>query len=418
MPFRLQPYRFFEVTGIELEYPVVDEELRPRCLVEDLFHAIARRPTSEAEYRETVFSNELAAHVFEIKTRAPERSMLETEAHLVEGLRYVLEVLRERFGARLLPTGMHPFMRPSDSALWPRAGRAIYQTYARLFPIQGHGWMNVQSCHINLPFGSEQETMLLHNAISCVMPYLPALCASSPAYEGALGPFVDNRLAFYRTNQRRIPHISGEVVPEFMESYAQYRRDILGRIYQKLDRIKGAARLRHEWVNSRGAIMRFSRRAIEIRTLDSQECVKMDVAIASFVRALLRRMVAWLREGRLTLPAHKMLVSDFDRVVEKGGEARVSAEHLTPWPLAGRGKRTAQRVLLALLDAAGDAVPKPERLYLPLVEQRLRQGNLSETIRRQVRKSGGRSAARQRAVLGDIYRELAGCLDANTPWRL
>ena len=75
-----RPYRLFEVTGIELEYPVVDGDLNARCLVEPLFRRIAGRPTSDAEYRETIFSNELAAHVFEIKTREPERSLARAES--------------------------------------------------------------------------------------------------------------------------------------------------------------------------------------------------------------------------------------------------------------------------------------------------------------------------------------------------
>ena len=94
-------YRFFSVTGIEIEYPTVDRDLRAVPLVEPLFRAIAGRPTSEAEYREAIFSNELASHVFEIKTRRPERSLARAEKHLGEGVRYVTRVLGERFGARL-----------------------------------------------------------------------------------------------------------------------------------------------------------------------------------------------------------------------------------------------------------------------------------------------------------------------------
>ncbi len=233
MSERQRPYRFFEVIGIELEYPVVDGDLRVQRLVEPLFRRLAGRPVSEVEHGGAAFSNELASHVFEIKALRPERSLRTIERHLVQGLRSVLRVLKKDFGARLLPTAMHPFFDPAEGELWPRAGKPIYQTYARLFPVFSHGWMNVQSCHINLPFGSEDETVLLHNAIACLLPYLPALAASSPLYGGRLGPNVCNRLAFYRSNQKRLPRITAGVVPEFMTSYAQYKSEILRPIYQR-----------------------------------------------------------------------------------------------------------------------------------------------------------------------------------------
>jgi glutamate---cysteine ligase / carboxylate-amine ligase len=41
--------------------------------------------------------------------------------------------------------------------------------------------------------------------------------------------------------------------------------------------------LQHEWLNSRGAIARFSRNAIEIRVMDVQECPLADVALAALI---------------------------------------------------------------------------------------------------------------------------------------
>ena len=87
MTTQARPYRLFEVVGIELEYPVVDAQLTPRCYVEPAFRAIHGRPTSDIEFDNVGFSNELAAHVFEIKTVAPQRSLAQAERHLVAGLR-------------------------------------------------------------------------------------------------------------------------------------------------------------------------------------------------------------------------------------------------------------------------------------------------------------------------------------------
>ena len=406
-----QSYRLLEVTGIELEYPVVDAQMRSRPLVEDLFRKIAGRPTSEVEYGEVVFSNEMASHIFEAKVARPERSLPSMERKLVFGVRAANSLLRSEWGARLLPTGMNPFMDPADGRIWPRAGKAIYQAYAELFDLREHGWMNVHSCHINLPFGNEEERVLLHNAICCLLPYLPALAASSPICEGKLGPNVNNRLAFYRTNQKRFPRITGQVIPEYMESSRQYRRDILGAIYKDLRGVPGSERLRHEWINSRGAIMRFNRDAIEIRVLDVQECPKMDLALASFVRAALKFIMRSLKSGEMSLPAHELLVADYAAVVELGSKAPVAAPHLRQ--LLGVKRREVRDLLRDLLPRVEPLAPTAEKGYFPLVGGLIERGSLSERMRSRILRK--RAASRHDAIR-EMYEELALCLEANTPW--
>jgi carboxylate-amine ligase len=406
-------YRLFEVVGIELEYPVVDRDLVPRCLVEPAFRRINGRPTSDVELDNIGFSNELAAHVFEIKTVTPQRSLVRAERQLVRGLQRFTATLERDFGARLLPTGMHPFMRPEMTALWPRSGQRIYRTYDRVFGIRGHGWLNVQASHVNLPFGTEEETMRLHTAIALLLPYLPALCASSPIYEGRLGRHVDNRLAFYRTNQRRIPLITGAVIPEYVESYTEYRTRILKPIYRALNNVDGGDILQHEWVNSRGAIMRFMRRAIEIRVIDMQECVHADIAVAVFVRAALKWIVRSLYDRAMGCPEHRLLVRDFDSVVSRGRSASVRAPQFG----AASGRTTARAVLERVLEHAEPFTPTAERPYLELVSERLRRGNLSERIAARVRARAPRPGARQRDHIRGIYEELATCLARNEPWR-
>lgn len=401
-------YRPFEVTGLELEYPVVSRaDLSVQVRVEELFRKLHGRPTSDLEVDGAGFSNELAAHVFELKTVEPQRSLVAAEEILQRGVETANRALGEEWDARLLPTGMHPFMRPGETELWPRAGREIYRAYDRVFGISGHGWLNVQSCHVNLPFGSEAETMRLHTAVLCLLPYLPALAASSPIYEGRLGSAVDNRLVFYRGNQARVPEAAGRVVPEHVTSFRQYRREVLEPIYTRLRQIPEAERLRHEWVNSRGAILRFWRRALEIRVLDVQECVRMDVAIAVFVRGVLRHLVERLEQGGLPVPPHDVLVEDLTRAIDQGSAAEVAAPHLGP------EGRAARDVLLGLFDAAETATPRGEREYLPLVARRLKEGNLSEQIRRQVENVP--EGERQQAIR-TLYGHLADNLAHNRPY--
>jgi carboxylate-amine ligase len=408
-------YRLFEVVGLELEYVVVDRDLRPRCLVEDAFRKIHGRPTSDIEYQRVGFSNELAAHVFEIKTIEPAASLARIEADLVDGLRFFASVLRDNFEARLLPTGMHPFMSPAETKLWQRGSRAIYETYARIFPIQDHGWLNVQASHINLPFDSEVDTVLMHNALACLIPYLPALAANSPIYEGMIGPSVDNRMEYYKRNQQRIPVITAQVVPEYITSYADYRRRIFKPIRESLDGLPGAERLNPEWVNSRGSVMRFSRQAIEIKALDIQECVKADIAIAAFVRGALKHLVRRLKAGTLSLPEHTMLVEDLNSVIRCGSQAQVRASHLRPRSANVQTPTTARSVLGQLLEDAYPEIAGDEQPYLSVVEDRIRRGSLSERIVHQVRRRTSRSRDETTAIRA-VYEELADCLKDNTPW--
>jgi gamma-glutamyl:cysteine ligase YbdK (ATP-grasp superfamily) len=406
-------FALFEVVGLEVEHAVVDADLRPRCLVGKLLRELAGRPATDAEIGGAGVSNELAAHVLELKNPRPRTSLVLAERDLAAGVQRVSDVLASSFGARLLPTGMHPLMSPEDTELWSGAGRRVYETYASLFSIREHGWLNVQSCHVNLPDGrGEDDAVDMHDACAMLLPYLPAIAASSPVVEGRLGPRVDNRLAHYRRNQRSVPVITGRVVPEYMGSLARYAERVHGAIARELRSLPGGRTLNPEWVNSRGVIPRPSRQAFEIRVLDVQECVKMDVAIAAFTRAALRRLVRELREWRLERPPHAMLVRDYDRVVRAGRAARVAASHL-------RGRRrsgeiTARAVLESLLERVTDDTPPDERPYLDLVARRVEHGNLSELIARRLRRAP--SARTRRALLVETYLELAERLVENEPW--
>jgi len=405
---RPRSYRPLSVVGLELEYAIVDAELRPRCLVEDAFRALHGRPTSNVVLDGVGFSNELAAHVFEAKMLRPGEDLAAAEQQLVAATRRFQALLRNSFGVRLLPTGMHPLMKPKDTALWRRGGNRIYAAYARVFDVRQHGWVNVQSCQINLPFGrTERELVLLYNAVACLLPYLPCIAASSPLVEGRVGPYLDNRLAHYRRNQRRIPAVSGNVVPEFIRSVREYRSRVLAPIYAALKEVEGADVLCHDWVNSRGAILRFARRALEIRILDTQECIRMDVAIAAFVRAALRWSVRALAIGEMDLPTHGMLVDDFDLVIATGRRAQVQARHLG-------GPARAADVVLWLLERARACARAHEARYLDLVESRIEKGSLAEGIRARLRTRVGEPADPSR--VRSIYEDLMDCLDANRPW--
>jgi carboxylate-amine ligase len=162
--------------------------------------------------------------------------------------------------------------------------------------------------------------------------------------------------------------------------------------------------------------MRFSRRALEIKVLDIQECVRADIAIAVFIRAVLRHLVRRLQDGSLVLPPHDMLVDDLSSSIREGTQARVHARHLRSPDLARQDQTTARSVLGSLLDVAHTEVTADEREYLGLVEDRIRRGSLSERILHQLRRRSRRRAADPPAVIREIYEELIDCLEANRPW--
>lgn len=405
---RSRPWRAYEVVGLELEYSIVDAALRPQCGVERLFSVLAGHPTSDVELASVGLSNELAAHVLELKT-PPERSLERAEKRIVRGIREVSNTLADRFGWRLLPTGMHPLMKPSQTRLWSRANQRIYRTYSKLFGIRNHGWLNVQSCQVNLPFGSEAEAVAMHNAAACLLAYLPALAASSPFVEGRVGRALSNRMVYYGRNQASIPILTGGVVPEYVESFRDYRERILGSIYRELDQVRGASLIRHEWVNSRGAIFRFDRQAMEVRVLDLQECPRMDVAIAAFVRCSLAALAGRILSGELVLPDRRSLLSDYRNCLVEGRSAKVTSRLLS----GRRRVRNAGALLDALAEEAAQYARTGDLKYLPLVRRRLAHGNLAERMRARIARV---TAPRRREAILDLYAELQGALESNEPW--
>jgi glutathione synthase/RimK-type ligase-like ATP-grasp enzyme/gamma-glutamyl:cysteine ligase YbdK (ATP-grasp superfamily) len=408
-------YRPFAVAGMELEYPTVDRDLNVVSLVEPAFRVLAGRGTSDVDLGAVGFSNEIADHVFEIKTQQPVRSLADAERMLAEGIQRFSAVLHAEFGARLLPTGMHPWFDPRNGKLWTRSGLRIYTTYARLFDVRTHGWMNVHAAHLNLPLGREVDAMAMHTSAALLIPYLPALAASSPMYDGELQPAVDGRLAWILEHQARIPESCGELVPEYVESFGEYRKKILAPMYRALDRLPDTGAIRHEFFNTRGAILRFARRAMEVRVLDTQECVKMDVAIAVFVRSALRHLTGRVAARRVELPEHGVLVEDFRACIREGSAARVAAPHLDVDREAD-GRADARTVLRQLLAGARRAVRKDEAGYLDLVARMIETGTLSERIRAEMAPFTEADDETFTEAARRIYIELIDCLEANEPW--
>lgn len=285
-------YHLFEKYGIELEYMIVDRADERVCPVTDrVIKSASGSIQNEICNGDISWSNELVLHVIELKTTSPVPTVAGIDKSFQSNVNQINNLL-EKFNARLMPGPMHPFMDPvREMRLWPHDYNPIYEAFDRIFSCKGHGWANLQSMHINLPFANDEEFGRLHAAIRMILPIIPALSAASPIADGLLTGYMDTRMDVYRKNSSKIPSITGSVIPEPVYSPAQYQEKILNKIYRDLAPFDPEGILQEEWVNARGAIARFERNTIEIRVIDVQEAPVADISIAALIIEAVRMMV-------------------------------------------------------------------------------------------------------------------------------
>lgn len=397
----------WDAFGVEIEYMIVSRDALDVLPVAD---EVLRSPggvvVSELEMGDINWSNELVLHVLELKTAAPatELPVLATRFHENVGeVNHRLEPLE----AMLLPSGAHPFMDPDqDTRLWPHEHNQIYALYDRVFDCRGHGWSNLQSTHLNLPFADDEEFGRLHAAIRLILPLIPALAASTPMLDGRVSAYRDARLEAYRHNQSRIPSLGGMVIPERAFDQQQYHDLIFDPMLRDMRPFDTEGVLDRHFLNSRGAIARFDRGSIEIRLIDSQEAPVADIGIVELMVAVLKSLteerwstvssqMAW-HESRLAPLLHA--------TIEDGEDAWITEREY----LAAFGIRAAEmqagEVWARVAEQVGD------RLSLSAgraIETILGRGTLSTRLLTAL----GTAPAPTRVV--DVYRSLAHCLADN-----
>jgi gamma-glutamyl:cysteine ligase YbdK (ATP-grasp superfamily) len=386
--------------GPEHEFSLVDEELKSLPIVDKVIKGYCGKTVNFVEQPDFTFGKELQLHVMELKANEPFKTPLLFEEAMQKGV-MALSSFLEKYNGYLLGTGMHPLLKLNETAIWSHRHRKIYEEYAKVFNLKQHGWLNIQSFHLNLPYSNEDEGIELHNCLAGLCAYLPAISASSPIYEGNSGPYVDNRLWFYKANQAEVPSIVGDVVPEYVASFNRYKEDVIGKYSRDLAQAGvGKSLLFKEWVNSRGVIFRFDRRALEVRVLDEQECIKSDVALSCFIRATLRGLVA-NQEGLLS---HDILVSDFNSAISEG---------LNGMALHPKGK-TVRDVCRYFFKIASKNAIEDEKQYLWLIRKRIENGNLSELVRERVTRKAQKTDFAEAVRV--IYSRLIKCLIDNQPY--
>jgi glutamate---cysteine ligase / carboxylate-amine ligase len=400
----------FQAFGVELEYMIVDaKSLDVRPITDRVLEAVAGEITSDFDAGTITWSNELTAHVIELKTSEPATAFGPLPQAFQENVARINAVL-EPIGSRLMPSAMHPWMDPHrELVLWPHDNSAIYQAFNRLFDCRGHGWANLQAVHLNLPFTGDAEFARLHAAIRVLLPILPALAASSPLMDGRPAGLMDARLSVYEQNCRRIPAATGRVVPEPVFSSADYHRLILEPLYAEVAPFDVEGVLQEEWLNSRGAIARFERNAIEIRVLDVQECPQADVAICALIADVLESLAAgrWGDPARLESWETETLYQLLHTTIRDADQALISdVEYRRLFGLGGREPVRAADVWNHLAQAVGPHARSQHPSVRPAVHALLEGGPLARRILSAV----GPDPSRDQ--IAAVYRQLCDCLAA------
>lgn len=408
MTTKEKKFKLFEVTGIELEYMVVDKTtLKVLPIVDKLFEDVTGKITSDVERGDVDWSNELVSHVVELKTSKPTKRIPSFRKKFSKEVKAINKVLAER-NAMLLPTAAHPFMDPfTETVIWPHEYNEVYALYNRIFDCRGHGWSNLQSTHLNLPFVNDAEFMKLHAAIRMLLPIIPALSASSPILDGKATGFLDARMEAYLHHQERLPELMGSLIPEAVFSQEDYYRVIFSPIAKAIAPYDTEHVMDHHFANSRGAIARFDRGAIEIRVIDIQECPSADLAIAELIVAVLKAMTngRWVSTYLQRAWNENDLLPLFLQVIKDAGGATISnRDYLIMFGLLGQEKMTAQKIWQHLFVEVYDGLSEGCRQHIAHI---LEHGSLAKRIMAHT----GKNPSRDKLV--SVYTQLAHCLHSD-----
>ncbi|MEN6396289.1 MAG: glutamate-cysteine ligase family protein, partial [Methanoregula sp.] len=205
--------------GTEHEYSVNDEHFTALPVSDQIIKSICGSFESEILFGEVKLGKELQKTVLEFLPRVPASGPAALETMLMAGIRKFYTIFPARY--HLLGLGMHPTVTLDRIAVWDHDEGEYYETYDRLFNIRQHGWLNIQALQVNLSYAGEKDLLMQYNRIRTLIPYLIALTASSPMVEGRLTGAMDNRLLYYRENQKEIPQICNGIIPERIKSVSE-----------------------------------------------------------------------------------------------------------------------------------------------------------------------------------------------------
>jgi hypothetical protein len=364
--------------GTEHEYSINDRDFNPLPISDKIIERISGAIEHEVSFGGIKVSKELQKHAIELIPSRP-GSLGFLENNLFNGLKSLYRALNNEY--KFLGLGMHPTLTLDQTTHWDHDEQEYYHAYDRLFNIKQHGWLNIQALQINIPYEDRENLVPMFNRIRSLIPYLVAVSASSPIVEGKLTSYMDNRLIYYRENQRKMPSICHDILPERLEGVDEYVRINRG-IYSEL-KACGADVLCQEWVNSRGVIVRFTRKCLEVKAIDEQECQHSDMAVSAFLLVLLR--------------------SDLELEEEDGALRSLLEEAMR------HGVEGLKPELENLYKVAYENSTAEEKRYLPLIKKRIDEGCLAELMKLQFRETG---------QIKPILAEMEWALKENRPFSI
>lgn len=397
----------FEAYGVELEYMIVDKDtLDIRPIAEVPLTNADGEIEGEMEHGLTAWSNELVSHVLEMKSNGPTADLVALRSKLQQDIASVNRIL-EKENAMLLSTAAHPWMNPArETKLWEHESQEIYHAYDRIFGCKGHGWSNLQSTHINLPFYDDEEFSKLHTAIRFMMPMIPALTASSPVLDGKFTGYFDKRLYYYEKNQSKLPILTGKVVPERLFTKHGYQKNVYDKIAAAIKPFDTEDILKPVWLNSRGAMARFDRGAIEIRIVDIQECPGADLSVVALITELVKILTNenWIPfDVQQSFPTDQLHLIFRGAVKKAGGYVLEDPSYLRAWglnqPVIGQDF---WKMILEKL--SGRPVLKE---WNPILGKMIEQGTLSERLVKAI----GHDYSREH--LREVYRQVSKSLTSD-----
>jgi len=362
------------------------------------------------EYQNDVvtWTNKTTLHVIELKASKPANNFNALESAFADNVKKINHILEE-WDAMLLPGSMHPWMNPAkETKLWPHQHNEVYDLYNAIFNCSGHGWNNIQSTHLILPFFDDEEFSKLHAAIRLILPILPALCASSPILDGKITGSLDTRMNYYKTNQARIPSITGRIIPETVYSDRQYNNMVYNKIKKDIAPFDPDNILDPIWMNSRGAIPHFDRGSIEIKIMDIQESPAADFAIQTLVietiKALVNEKFSGAEEQMRTKT--EILAGILDDTSDQGQDTEIfSSEY--PEIFGLNAPCTAGSLWKHILSKLVDSKNPPLEKWEPELSVILNQGTLSDRILKSMEKDYSMESIKE------TYRHLSDCLAQN-----
>jgi hypothetical protein len=337
--------------GTEHEYSINNLQFQALPVSDKILETVCGEIKSFTPYGEVIIGKELQKTVIEFMPGKPTEDLASLEQQLVTGM----NKFYKQFGCQyqLLGLGMHPTLRLDGTSVWDHDEQGIYNAYDRLFNIKQHGWLNIQALQVNLSYSTTAELITNYNKIRSLLPYLIAVTAASPIVEGVLTGSMDTRLIYYPETQKEIPRICNGIIPEKLTKISEYH-SLQNEVFADL-RKRDAECLCAEWLNSSGLIIRFSRKCLEIKALDEQECIHSDMAVCAFVRALMR--------------APDLLVEDNQQALLKQMDIAIKS-----------GTKEMKHELHQLYKEAWKYATDDERVYLPVIRNRIKYGSLAERM--------------------------------------